>query len=374
MSLRAWRFRLNTLPLLDSHVSAGTLALRSDQLLVWEPNLVGEIFRNEHLMRLDGSSTLEPLVGHRSLLFANGPAHAEHRRVIGAELRGKALARWQPVIEEETVVPGGVVNLATWTRSLTLRIISRVLFGEARDEFLAEFAAWVDSALGTRRRTLAYRYLRFSPAFRTFLRRREDLVRQALELAPGEDPDQLLSMLFAGHETTASALTSALYWLGRSPSVLADLRDDLDGPQDGALLDAVCREVLRISPPAVVAGNRVLLSDALGFKAGTRLTPCIYAAHRNPEVFTSPLKFCPERFLGTRLPASQYLPFGGGTRRCLGADFAMLELRVVLTKLLRSWDFQLISPDRAVFGPRGQVLCFPELLASFSARRRASRA
>ncbi len=372
MGLRAWRFRLDALPLLDAHAAAGTLKLREDQLLVWEPELVGEIFRNEHLMRLDGSSTLEPLVGKQSLLFANGPAHAEHRRAIGAELRGRALARWEPVIVEETnaaVRTGEVVNLASWTRTLTLRIISRILFGEARDEFLAEFTAWVDSALGSRRRALAYRYLRFAPAFRSFVRQREDLARQALTLAPDLDPDQVLSLLFAGHETTASALTSAFYWLDRTPSVLAELRDDLDGP----LLDAVCKEVLRISPPAVVAGNRVLLSDALRLPAGTRLTPCIYAAHRNPEVYSEPLEFSPERFVDKKCPASQYLPFGGGTRRCLGADLAMLELRVVLATTLRSWDVRLIAPERAKFGPRGQVLCFPELLASFSDSRRASR-
>ncbi|MEU0879510.1 cytochrome P450 [Lentzea sp. NPDC005914] len=369
--IRAWRFRLDPLPLLDSCIGAGSLALGADQELVWEPSRVGEIFRTEHQMRVDGSSTLEPLVGKHSLLFANGPAHTSHRQVIGPQLRGRALAAWQPVIAAETAaaLAPGVVDLPSWTRKLTLRIISRILFGETRDEFLSSFAAWVDSALGNRRRALVYRYLRFSsvPAWRNFLREREELRRLVLSFPSGLDvgdlsdsdrADQLVSLLFAGHETTASALTSALYWLDRSPGVLADLRDEPDGP----LLDAVCREVLRISPPAVIAGNRVL--------EGKRLTPCIYAAHRNPEVFTRPLEFCPERFVGHRFPASQYLPFGGGTRRCLGADLAMLELRTVLAMVVQT-DFRVVAPERAVFGPRGQVLCFPELTAAF--RRPAPR-
>lgn len=356
-----WRFKLDPLPLLDSHVAAGSLALRPNHLLVWEPSRVAEIFRTE--THLDGSDTLEPLVGKHSLLFANGPEHTAYRQVIGPQLRGRA---WEPVIaaETEAALVDGVVDLPEWTRTLTLRIISRILFGEARDEFLSRFATWVDSALGSRRRALVYRYLRFPgvPAWRNFLRERDELRRLLLEFPAGlelgeltdEDrADQLVSLLFAGHETTASALTSALYWLDRSPGVLADLRGEPDGP----LLEAVCREVLRISPPAVVAGNRV--------QGDTRLTPCIYAAHRNPEVFAKPLEFCPERFVGQRYPSSQYLPFGGGKRRCLGADLAMLELRTVLARLVQL-DFRLVAPDRAVFGPRGQVLCFPELQAEFT--------
>ncbi|MEV6235681.1 cytochrome P450 [Lentzea sp. NPDC051838] len=414
MTLNALRFKMDTLRFLDERTAAGDtffeLQSRPERrLLVWQPEGLAEIFRSEHRMRLASSSTVEPLSGHHSLLFANGPRHTAYRKVIGARLRGRPLAACRDTIRQEAeaaledVRPGSVVNLPEWSRALALRIISRVLFGHVDHELLTTFTRWLDSALGTRSRMLAYRYLRLPPAvptpWRTFQRRRADLCDRVLRAAPhatdgsltavlrdGEPPlgalgdddltDQVLSLLFAGHETTASAMTSALYWLGRHPDVLADVRAELaatsaDGAvaEDVPLLDAVCREVLRISPPAMIAGNRVLTEDMdiLGHRAaaGTRLTPCIYAAHRQTDLYPDPLRFDPGRFLGQRTQAQRYLPFGGGTRRCLGADFASMEMRMVLAAVLRTRDVRVLSPHKATFALRGQVLCFgPTLLAT----------
>lgn len=414
MSLSSFRFKMDTLPFLDERAATGDkifeLQSRPDRrLLVWQPEGLAEIFRSENAMRLDSSSTMEPLSGRHSLLFANGERHAAYRKVIGARLRGRPLAACHDTIRQvteaalEEIRPGSVINLPEWTRALALRIISRILFGQEDHEFLTSFTHWVDSALGTRSRMLAYRYLRLPHAvptpFRTFQRQRAELCEHVLRAAPkatagsltavlrdGEPPlgtladddltDQVLSLLFAGHETTASAMTSALYWLSRDPDVLADVRAELaatngDGsvPEDVPLLEAACREVLRISPPAMIAGNRVLNEDMdmLGHRvaAGTRLTPCIYAAHRQADIYPDPLRFDPGRFLGQRSQAQRYLPFGGGTRRCLGADFASLEMRMVLATVLRTHEVRVLAPEKATFALRGQALCFgPTLLAS----------
>ncbi|TWP46961.1 cytochrome P450 [Lentzea tibetensis] len=408
----ALRFKLDTLPFLDAQ-DANTdklVELRSKpsrQLLVWQPDAVADIFRSEHAMRLDGSETLGPLGGRHSLLFANGERHTSYRRVIGARLRGKQLATQHETIREVTAEavdalrPGSVIDLPSWTRALTLRIVSRILFGHTDSAFLGAFTEWLDAALGTRRRTMVYRYLRPPGAvpspWRTFQQRREALCQAVLrdarhpedgsllaELSRPEAPlgrltdaeltDQVLSLLFAGHETTASAITSALYWLGRDDCLTAKIRAEVgDGDASDAdevpLLEATCREVLRISPPAMVAGNRVLTEDRDLFgtrlAAGTRLTPCIYSAHRQPDVYPDPHRFDPGRFLGQRHSAQKYLPFGGGTRRCLGADLATLEMRMIVAAVLRARDVRVLAPEQATFALRGQALCFgPSLLAS----------
>lgn len=378
-------------------------------LLVWHPDAIGEIFRLDRHMWLDGSDTLQPLVGYTSLLFANGAHHAAYRKVIGAPLRARQLPVHYDTIRDtahdaiDEMLVASSVYLAQWTRELSLRIIGQIVLGTANRGLLERFTSCVDGAIGSRRRILAYRYLRVHSAvpspWRAFLRRREEMSRELLDVArqgscptgtsqaaavrqttlsallmSGADPlgvldegelrDQIMSLLFAGHETTASAIAWTLYWLERNDHIARDLRDELaatsaDGSiaEDVPLLDAVCREALRISPPATVAGNRVLsegreLLDQSMTK-GTRLTPCIYLAHRRPDIYPHPHRFDPGRFLDARWSSPEYLPFGGGTRRCLGADLAMLEMRMVVAAVLRRVELRCLNPEVGVPHPRG---------------------
>jgi cytochrome P450 len=297
------------------------------------------------------------------------------------------------------------VCLPTWTRKVTLRIIGHILLGTVDDRMLDRFTAWVESALGSRRRTLVYRHVRLHRAlpspWRTFLRRRASLGDELLEVARrgdyheasatvaeppatlatlltrGEQPlgalegnelqDQIMSLLFAGHETTASATAWTLFWLERNGRVRHDLQDELAATHDDGsnadqvpLLDAVCREALRISPPAMVAGRRVLEQDLeLGGRPlpkGSTLTPCIYLVHRRPDIYPQPLRFDPGRFLGVKRPANEYLPFGGGTRRCLGADLAMLELRMIVAAVTRRTRLRCTNPHVGVPHMRGPAM------------------
>ena len=415
MNARECRFAFRTLPFLHScDGAAGLVELRSQpsrRVLAWRPDLVGDLFRIDRLVRHAGSDTLGPLVGRGSLLFLDGDRHAQTRRILGPALRGGQLKSYRQLITATAEralreLPAGVpFPLSGWTHRLTLRLVSQIVLGSAPEPTLAEFSAWMDSVLGSRVRTLVYRYLRPPAAvpspWRTFLRRREvlaaDLVRQAAATAPGtsnlrdllvglpgpghddELADQLITMLFAGHETTGSAIAWALYWLDRHPAVRRDVEAELAATtSDGAdaaevpLLAAVCLEALRISPPATVAGHRVLTADAelggAGYPAGTVLTPCIYLAHRQPDVFAHPGRFEPRRFLEQRPSAQHYLPFGGGVRRCLGADLALLELRMVLAAALRLRPLRCVDAAAAVPQLRGPAMA-PSVALHFVAPR-----
>jgi cytochrome P450 len=141
--------------------------------------------------------------------------------------------------------------------------------------------------------------------------------------------DQLVTLLAAGHETTAGSLSWALERLARHPAVLARLRDDEPG-----YADAVVKEVLRTRPVLTIAARKLVAPLELGgweLPAGVHVAPCIYLTHRRPELYDDPTAFRPERWLGEGAPDSYaWIPFGGGMRRCVGAAFAAMEMSEVL--------------------------------------------
>jgi cytochrome P450 family 110 len=153
--------------------------------------------------------------------------------------------------------------------------------------------------------------------------------------------------LIAGHETTASTLSWALYWIHALPEVfekleteLATLPHDFDPNAIAQLpyLNAVCQETLRLYPIAILASPRIprISVEILGhhFEAGTRLFPCIYLAHHREETFPEPKRFRPERFLERSYSPFEFLPFGGGNRRCIGVAFALYEMKLILATML----------------------------------------
>jgi cytochrome P450 len=149
--------------------------------------------------------------------------------------------------------------------------------------------------------------------------------------------DQLMTLLLAGHETTATALAWTLDLLTRHPGVLSRLRAELDGG-DETYLRAVIAESLRLRPVIPLAGRRLtsdLRANGMVLPAGTDVTPAIWLTHTRPQAFPEPYAFRPERFLGKAPPTYAWIPFGGGVRRCLGAAFAEMEMRVVLAAILR---------------------------------------
>jgi cytochrome P450 len=174
--------------------------------------------------------------------------------------------------------------------------------------------------------------------------------------------DQLLTLMIAGHDTSTASLAWTLYLLGRHPEALAQAQGEVDSVLAGeapavehlselVYLEQVFWEALRLYPPIHI-GNRLAATDleigGYEVKAGTRVMYSIYLAHRSEQIWDEPLRFWPERFAkeqrGTRPPLS-YVPFGGGPRNCIGAGFAQVEAKVVLARLLQTFDLQLVSDD-----------------------------
>jgi cytochrome P450 len=157
-------------------------------------------------------------------------------------------------------------------------------------------------------------------------------------MSAAELRDQLITLLLAGHETTATALAWTIDLLLRDPQSLARLTAEVNDEGDGSYMRAVIRESLRLRPVVPLAGRRLaadLAVDGVTLPAGTDVTPAIWLTHTRADLYPEPYAFRPERFLG-RAPATYgWVPFGGGVRRCLGAAFAELEMRVVLETMLR---------------------------------------
>ncbi|MGH3812862.1 MAG: cytochrome P450 [Pseudonocardiaceae bacterium] len=426
MNRNEFRFALQTLPFLDSHEGhhAGVLELRArptPRLLVWHPEGIDWIFRADRQLHHIPSRTLSPLLGRKSLLWAEGLRHAAYRRVLGPSLRGHQLQVCHNIISHtvhaaiDALAPGAVISLIKWTQKVTLRVISQILLGRVDDLLLTSFSTRVDSVLGTRSRTLAHRYLHVHAlsisARRSFLRGRRELdemlLRSAKATATAQPPalaalllasdgplgvlddeeltDQIMSLLFAGHETTASVTAWILYWLSRDERVRRDVVAELtttsnDGsdPAQVPLLHAVTEEVLRLSPPAIIAGKRMLTADTelLGkqLPAGTIVTPCMYLAHHQPDLFPNPRRFEPSRFLDNRVSRHYYFPFGGGIRRCLGSELAMLEVRMITAAVLRRCQLHCVNPEAGIPELRGPAMTLAQgLRMSITPHRRAPR-
>ena len=289
--------------------------------------------------------------------------------------------------------PGQTVDLYHWTRALALRIAMRALLGfdadrgedlHAADEFEEALAFWGrDYLLQTlrgpfspfahmqkhRKRLDALIYDEITRRRRSG-ERREDLMSVLLEatddagepLSDREVRDHLITLLFAGHDTTTSTVTFLFYELLQAPEALArvtaELHTVLGGREPTAEelvagmpeLEAVMDETLRMYPPAWVGPRRAVESFELAgvpVPAGALVNYCSWASHRLPEVFPDPDRFDPTRFTPERkaaLPKGAYVPFGGGSRTCIGMRFGQLEIKTMATLVLQRFRLEL-APD-----------------------------
>jgi cytochrome P450 len=175
--------------------------------------------------------------------------------------------------------------------------------------------------------------------------------------------DELMTLLVAGHETTASGLTWAMYWIHLLGEVEEKVRLKLQQPFPHPYLEAVCKETLRIYPVAPTAFIRILTTpmEIMGyeFPAGTVFLPCIYLIHHREEIYPQANTFKPERFLENTFSPYEYIPFGGGNRRCIGSGLAMLEMQTVLSTILQQFQLQLISSHPLKPVRRGLTLAPP---------------
>ena len=369
-------------------------------VLAAAPDLIKQIFTGdpEQLLAGTANAIVEPIVGRNSVLRLDGPAHLRQRRLLSPPLRGERLHAYAGLIAEITEAELARLPLHRpfalheHMQSITLDIILRAVFGLGQGPVMQELRGLLVTMLQPPPAILAFlppRLLDFplSP-YRTFLRRRDaasvalrrilrarlaspargtDILSLLLAardehgVAMTEDElrDELMTMVVAGHETTATALSWAIALLLDHPDVLARLRTELDGAgtADGALdpaavtgldyLDGVVKETLRVRPiiPDVVRElQRPMRFAGFDIPAGTFLAPCIHLAHRRAEAFPEPARFRPERWLGAKVDPYTWLPFGGGIRRCLGMAFAIYEMKLVLAIMVTRLRLRLARP------------------------------
>lgn len=369
-------------------------------VFVCEPELVRGVFTADP----DGwragavARVLQPLVGNSSVLLLDGPEHLRQRKLLLPTFHGERLRGYTGMMLQVARATLGDLpldrpfRLHPYMQRVTLEVILRVVFGledaQARTPMsnaLAGLLSVADSPLSSLLLLPPLQKTVPGSPWRSFVRRREatdalihSLIQSRRAAASDEERgdmlelllsardesgdgltdrelrDELMTMLIAGHETTATALCWTIDRLLAEPNVLSTLLRELDEVTGGAelepeglqrlgYLDAVIKEALRLRPVLPIVGRQLTRPLRLAdrdFEAGTVLAPCIYLAHRRPESFPEPEVFRPERFLNKRPDAYAWFPFGGGPRRCLGATFALEEMKVVLAVLLSRYRFE----------------------------------
>lgn len=363
-------------------VTMGTL-FDSRFVMVFDPGSVKQLFRGspEQLRAGEANAPLGPVLGDRSVLLLDGAEHLRHRRLMLPSFHGERLRAYEAVMREaaDREIDAWPVRetftLLPSMQSLTLGVMMRAVFGleegARQEELKRRVRAMIDPVgsrlgilmmvlsngrAGTTRfeafqeRRAAVDKLIFDEIGRRRaaedLAAREDVLSMLLvardedgeALTDKEVRDELVTLLVAGHETTATGLAWAFELLLRNPGVLERLKASL-AQGDDAYLEAVVKETLRLR--TVVPGvGRVVRGEPfeLGgytIPPGVEINPSITAIHRRADCYPQPAEFRPERFIGEAAPDTYtWIPFGGGTRRCLGASFATFEMQVVIRRVL----------------------------------------
>jgi cytochrome P450 len=347
------------------------------------PELVKQIVTGDPQVFHAGlaNTPIRPVLGPWSLLALDRAPHMQQRKLLLPPFHGERLRSYADLIAElaEREIAswpvGTPFHLHERMERLTLEVILNVVFGitdEARKDelrrllplllrsarMLVFWGAVLHRDVGPIRPRATFEARRSAVDALLYAEiaerramdaaeraERKDILSMLVEaehedgtpMGDAEIRDQLATLVLAGHETTATAMSWAIDLLQRNPAVLARMRAD----NDPDYLDAVIREVLRIRPVVPVVGRTVTEPVRIGehdFPAGTDLAAAILITHHREDVYPEPSRFRPERFLpgSDEVPAYAWLPFGGGVRRCIGASFAQFEMATILQVLVRS--------------------------------------
>ncbi len=363
-------------------------------VMTGDPALVKQIFAADpEIYGPWAVKAIAPTVGAGSMLIIEDARHTRERKLLMPAFHGERMRAYAELMSEvaahrfAAVAGGATYTTLGVAQSISLEVIVRAVFG-ANDD--ARVAVLSEAVLGLVEGASPLLFFMpflqrdfggFGPwaRFRRAYDRLDTLLQEQIERAratepPGEDicsvmtraryddgspmtdsaiRDELRTLLFAGHETTAITIAWIFEFLHRDPALLERVRAEVDGAAGDPeaygkleLLDAVCKEALRIYP-VVTEVLRVLkaplvLGD-LEVPAGIGVSAGILLVHRRPELYPDPLVFRPERFIERRFSPFEYLPFGGGHRRCLGAAFAGFEMKVVVATALARFDFEQLD-------------------------------
>jgi cytochrome P450 len=327
----------------------------------------------------EGNRILLPVLGEHSLLLLDEDAHMEQRKLLLPPLHGERMQRYRELMSEiaaaeiERWPSGRPYALRPRMQAITLEIILRAVFGLEHGDRLERLRVELRRLLDLLTRPPMFllpvvlgpeRLSRLGPFQRLHgqvdeliyaeiaerrrapdLAEREDILSMLLSarhddgspMTEREIRDELLTLLVAGHETTATALSWAVERLTRHPDKLARLGEEVRAGKKG-YLEAVVTETLRLRPVISLVARYLREPAEIGgwrLPAGVTVAPSIYLVHRRPDVYPDPESFAPERFLENSPGTYSWIPFGGGVRRCIGGSFAHFEMQVVLAELVR---------------------------------------
>ena len=381
------------------------LGFQTPMVLISDPEAIKALYSNrEHGLPPGRTAALGPVMGPRSVLLLEGADHLSRRKLMLPPFHGERMRTYESVIAEATRG-----EIESWPlresfpihprmQAVTLEIILRAVFGvseptrlESLRRLLGDLLAGIASPGIGLRVAVARRLGRRDPMEEVERRaravddllhaeiaerrsdeqiaEREDILSMLITarfedgqgMTDGELRDQLVTLLLAGHETTATALAWTFDLLLRHSASLDRLRRELhDGAEE--YLHAVTTEALRLRPVVPLAGRRLrseLRVDGQVLPPGTDVSPSIWLTHTRADRYPEPLEFRPERFLDDAPETYAWIPFGGGVRRCLGAAFAEFEMRIVLREVLLRCDVRGVrsAPERIArrnitFSPR----------------------
>lgn len=384
---------------------------------VTHPQALQEILTNDRKKFAalgEENKLLEPLLGNYSIIMLEGDRHRKRRQLVMPSFHGDRMRTYGDLIQNITekvwnqLPKNQTFIVRNATQDISLQVILKTVFGvhegakgEALKQKLAAMADLFRSPLTssflffpTLQKDLGY----LSP-WGKFLRDRQQLdeliyteiaERRAENntdridilslLMSSQDEagnpmtdqelrDELMTLLFAGYETTATAMSWALYWIHKQPEVREKLLQELatlgDSPDPMNIfrlpyLTAVCNETLRIHPVAMLTFPRVVQEpvELLGHKLepNTILVGCMYLTHQREDLYPEPKQFKPERFLERQYSPYEFIPFGGGVRRCLGEALALFEMKLVLATVLSRYQLTLADSKPEVPRRRGVTL------------------
>jgi cytochrome P450/predicted unusual protein kinase regulating ubiquinone biosynthesis (AarF/ABC1/UbiB family) len=398
-------------------------------VLFSHPDAIKDIFTGseDDLRAGEANVRLEPLLGSSSVLLLDGDEHMRERRLLLPPFHGERMHAYGEAMRDiadraiDSWPVGEAFPIHGRMQAITLDVILRTVFGMDEGVALERLRAQLTELLSLAANPLALLGgLRVSQNPRALgsrvqglraavdealyaqIARRRALgtdgrsdVLSLLVDARDEDGepmsdralrDELVTLLVAGHETTATSLAWATSRLLAHPEVADRLRAELaeaaaegrTSPADVArlpYLDATAKESMRLDPVVPMVGRRLarpLVIGGVSLPAGVVASPCIYLAHRRPERWPEPEAFRPERFLETRPTPYEFLPFGGGVRRCIGAAFALYEMKLVLAQVLQRVDLQAAPGYRVRVVRRAVTLAPSEGMPVVVEERRAA--
>ena len=358
-------------------------------VLFSRPEDIKEIFAGDPEVFYAGraNSILGPVMGEHSLLLQDSSAHKRARKLLMPAFNGQALRSYSDLVRAVAIAEvdrwnnGGEFSALDRMNAVTLEVILKVVFGVSDEARLAQmrplvnrtvdvppyvFLGWGHPKLNTvgpwkaavetsyALDRLIYAEIR-ERRLAADLAERTDVLSRLILAGEGDDRlsdtelrDQLVTLLLAGHETTATALSWTLYELGRHPELLARSREAARTGDDD-WLEAIQKESMRLHPVVAMVVRTLLKPATIAGRElpeGATVGASILLSHSRSEAHPDPEQFRPERFVGQNPPPNTWIPFGGGVRRCIGAGFSMMEAVTVLREILLRFDVESLGEER----------------------------